>query len=705
MIRKLSLLLISIFICLHSFGQMTSNEAHPLYQIDKELKTGNKKALFEIAPYFDSKIELVERFAYNHISANNESEVAKRIVEVNSIFTDTEIIIDENTSSQDFLKFLNANLQNIVYSEYANAFLITPLEKRSVKIRFREITDEKKLILIDEYQSILSSLENQEIETLIKSKDSKALFIIASELFKERDWLNTFSYGSKTGEYVKLLQILTNFEIEVEGDFNKMTWHIEEEFYPMAALNLLSYFSANYTKFKWNKEKNIFENNDIEILTIGKESSLFQLLGSENDSIAIDAFIQLTTCRQQQVIDLANEYESDRIDINNSLPTFPCMFLKQIVVLTDYCKENNFDFYGTEELRLNIEKLKSTLSFQERYELENLLIDNLSLNDITSFEYWCLIYESNFQLTHSAGRILDKFYSKNWVELVSTSKYLDLYLLKSQLFDKLGIIGICNNYLVKFTGSSESVKNILNNHSSAYHIIKGQLEKAQTFANKSISYKIKDKKEWRGNRDTVIYDISSRIDELLLSVNDSSETQNELIEILSMINYNQIDTAISAIENYHFKYNCQKYSFVDRDFGLEIVGDLTEDSIRNEFIKIYSNNSEYELYSYYLDLSSIDYKSKNNELDYDKIYEVLKYDVVTAFVGGGGGDQDYLTYSIIKLLELTFNTTLDYPKKLCRSRNMYGCNSRDRAIEWRKYLIDNKLLRKEHNEPVSFTYR
>ena len=85
---------------------MTSDQSHKLYKIEQKLKSGDKNAFFDIAPYFDSKKKLTERLAHNHISATNESEVAKRIVEVNSIFTDNEIQIDENTSKRDFLNFL-----------------------------------------------------------------------------------------------------------------------------------------------------------------------------------------------------------------------------------------------------------------------------------------------------------------------------------------------------------------------------------------------------------------------------------------------------------------------------------------------------------------------------------------------------------------------------------------------------------------------
>jgi hypothetical protein len=683
---------------------MTSNEAHPLYKIDKRLKTGDKNALFEIASYFDSKKELVERFAYNHISANNESEVAKRIVEVNSIFTDTEIIIDENTSSQDFLKFLNANLKNIVYSEYANAFLITPLEKRSVKIRFREITDEKRLNLVNEYQSILSSLENPEIETLIKSKDSKTLFIIASELFKERNWLNTFSYGSKTGEYVKLLQILTNFEIEVEGDYNKMTWHIEEEFYPKAALNLLCYFSANYSMFKWNEEKKIFENNDIEILSIGKESSLFQLLGSENDSMAIDAFVQLTTCSIRQVIDLANEYESARIDNNYSLPTFPYRFLKQLVELTDYCKSNSIDFVGTKELRRDIELLKSKLSFSERRKLENRLIHSLTLDDITAFEYWALIYEKSWGLTYSAGRILDVFYSKNWNTLLYDNKYLDCYLKKSMLFDNLGIIGVCNNYLTKFTNLQEVGIEKLNKLESKDKTIKSQIEKAKVLCKLPIISPNDTMKINVANYDFEVRNLSQSI--LKISkIEDYNEMEDSLTDILSKIAYNQIGEAMKEIENIKYKeFEWKKYSFLERDFGFFIYGNFDSIATRNEFLLDYMKFSELEFYKNMLTKAGTEYFNQKNEIDYDKIYDALKYNVVVAFVGGGGGRDDNEVYAVIKLLELTHNTTLGYPKKLCNSNGIYGCNSQDRANYWMQYLIDKGLLKYVHKEPVSFHY-
>ena len=702
--KKFTLLLLSIFICLSSIGQITSNKAHPLYKIDKELKLGNKTALYEIAPYFDSKKELEEKFAYNHISARNESEVAKRIVKVNSIFTNTEIIIEENTSSQDFLKFLNANIENITYSKYANAFLITPLETRFVNIRFREITEVKRLKLKDEYQGIFSSLANQEIKSLIESKDPKSLFIITSELFKERNWLNTFGDGSKKDEYIKLLQLLTNVEIEVEGDYNKMTWHIDEEYYPIAALNLLCYLSANYPKFKWNENKKIFENNDIKIFAIGKENSLFQLLGSENDSIALSAFIQLTTCNPAKVTELANEYLRADFDHNYVLPTFPYKFLKQLVALTNYCDINNIDFAGTKELQKHIMLLRSDLSFSERRKLEDTLIKIFTLDDITAFEYWALIYEQSWGLTYSAGRMLDIFYSNHFSEILNNNKQLNLYLKKSSIFDNLGIIGVCNNYLKKFTYLKEYGVERLNTLQTTDAEINTEIEKANIICYQPIKIFNDTMKVNIANKDFVVNNLRQNII-AIKKIKDQEKLEDSLTELLSKINYNQIGEAMKEIEDIKFKESeWKKYSFLERDFGFFIYDNFDTITGRNEFLADYEKFSEFNFYKNMLIKAESNYFYDDNTLNYDKIFDALKYNVVVAFVGGGGGRQDNEVYSIIKLLELTHKTTLGYPKKLCNSNGIYGCDSQDRANYWLQYLTDNKILKLPHNEPISFHY-
>jgi hypothetical protein len=503
-----------------------------------------------------------------------------------------------------------------------------------------------------------------------------------------------------------LLQILTHFEIAVEGDYKEMTWHIEKEVFSDAALNLLCYFYANYPNFKWNEEKNIFENNDIQISPIGKENVLFQLLNSKNDSTALDAFIQLTTCNPAKVIELADEYEEARIYRNYIIPIFPYRFLKQLVILTEYCAANEIDFNGSIQLKTAITQLQSDLSFSERRELEDRLINNLTLEEITAFEYWVLIYESSWRLTYSAGRILDIFYSKNWDKLMEDKQQLDCYLKKSILFSRLGINGICNNYLKKFDHSQQNILDKLENYQTSDEDIKIQIEK---IISKKNSDSFEEEKEnetesfsWEGNNDYGVKDIEKQLNKLMKDTKKINFMDYAISGLLSQISYEQIPTAMTLIENIHFEHTWKKYSFIEDDFGFFEVGNFNKEEVRNEFLSLYSRLSEYELYAYYLDKAGIDYET-NNDLDFDKIYEILKYNIVAAFVGSMTSKNNEV-YSLIKLLELTFDTTLGFPKKLCNSNNMYACSSNERAKAWREYLLENNLLKKQHNEPVSFKY-
>ena len=132
-----SLLLIVLF-CAATVGS-SFNTSSPVYDIEKKLRGGDKEALFEIAAYFDSKIKVTGTLLHD-LFQTTEGDIAKRIVRENCIFTEAEIYIDENTSSEDFILFLEDNEKEIVFSDIAKAFIVTPLEKRTSKILFREIS-------------------------------------------------------------------------------------------------------------------------------------------------------------------------------------------------------------------------------------------------------------------------------------------------------------------------------------------------------------------------------------------------------------------------------------------------------------------------------------------------------------------------------------------------------------------------------------
>lgn len=694
----ITILLFSVLINNKSFGQK-----HPIYTLEQKLMKGDQSALFDIAKYFDSKKEVTE-FLGHHVIHTNESEVAKRIAEENCIFTDSEITISNSTTSNDFLTFLNINKNKITFSKMAEAFIITPLKFRTSRVEFREIPENKKSELQAKYAELITKewVKQSKIDSLINIRSPKALLGIASELYKIRYRFNT--YHSNENEFTELLQILLGCEIAVENERKELTWHIDKTFYPEASLNLLIYFEGNYSSFKWEEQSSTFRNDRIQIKAIGKEEFLFQFLNNSNDSIALDAFIQLTRCSPAKVIQLADEFQKADIDNSWAIPIFPYKILKQLVVFTDYCKQNDIDFEGTEKLTSIIDKLDSNLSFTERRKLEDSIINHLPINEITAFEYWAAIKQQSAGITYSAGRILDIYYSKHWAEILKTEQYLKLFLKKSYLFNQLGIIGLCNNYLVKFINSGDlGIKN-LESVQTEDNEIKNQIEKAKPFCKQTLKVPNDTMKVNDGNRDYNISNIAGKI-KAIKAIQNQEKLKDDLVELLSQINYSQIGEALREIENIKFKKSSwEKYTFMERDWGFFIDDNFDTLPTRTAFLNLYDKLSEFDLYSYYLDKAAIDYKNKDNSLNYDKIYDILKYNVIEAFAGGGGGKRDNEVYAIIKILELTHKTTLGYPKKLCNSNGIYGCNSQDRANEWMWFIENNKLLRESKNEPVSFHY-
>ncbi|MGI4866225.1 MAG: hypothetical protein ACRYFZ_20030 [Janthinobacterium lividum] len=686
-------------------AQQSVAQQSPLQQLGGRLRRGDQQALLELAPYLDSHRVVTEFLGY-HVLKVEEASIAKRLLTENCLFTASELNLDSAVSARQFTTFLAANRSRLVFSPLATAFLLTPLEQRTAITHFRVISPARQQELEARAADLFGQpwAQASKVDSLVAHENPAALLVIAAELFKVRERFN--EYIAKE-EYTDLLQLLTGTEIGTENERHEISWHLDKDFEPASQLNLLIYLTNAYRHYTWNQREHRFVNPAQTVAQPGREKELFDLLSSPIDSTATRAFTQLTACPPALVGALAVEQDKADINTNYALPTFPYRFLPQLALLTEYCRANGLNYTGSTALRQAIAKLKTDLSFAERYHLENQLINSLAVSESTALEYWTLINEDSFQLVFSSGRILDILYSRHWPQLLADRQQLNCYLKKAALFDRLGIIGSCSSYLLKFSNSSPATLKMLTNYQTSDNDIRQQIRAVLT--NPAATHRpvtapgSSASNHNVGNDDHTVLDLETRFRALAPQGVASAAQQQALVELLANINYQQIGTTLKLLEPIQFAEARQKYSFMQSDWGFFSLGDFDQPAVRNEFLQLYTRLSEYDLYSHYLNEAGIDYRRPDQTLDYDKLYELLKFDNTRALAGGGGATDKKEVYALVKLLELHFHTTLGFPHKFCNSASMYGCSLVERTNAWLTYLTQHQLLKRPHQEPPSFS--
>jgi len=193
-------------------------------------------------------------------------------------------------------------------------------------------------------------------------------------------------------------------------------------------------------------------------------------------------------------------------------------------------------------------------------------------------------------------------------------------------------------------------------------------------------------------------------DKIEASMNlDVDEGSKFLIQqaIIDRIAYEDIGIVAGFMEFLSQKPGHMPYDFLHKDFGLPIFK-LEDPKAVKELIALHQKLGEYEFYIHYLKEFGVDFLNKKKKLDYNKINEILQFDIAAPFASDGGSLRDDYVYGLIKLLELTFDTRLGFHEKLNESQSFYKFTSSRRAAAWRKYLKEHNLLNKNKEVPPSF---
>ncbi len=178
--------------------------------------------------------------------------------------------------------------------------------------------------------------------------------------------------------------------------------------------------------------------------------------------------------------------------------------------------------------------------------------------------------------------------------------------------------------------------------------------------------------------------------------NVSSESKAAIQEaILARIDYTDIPVTVRFFE----QLPPEKIAFLYKDFGLPIF-DLDEKD-KHDLIFNITNLAESKVYEYYLKKFGVDFQNSKGELDFDKIYQILRFEIVLPFTGGGN-QRDLFTYGVIKLLEFKFKTRLGFHEKLNENQTFYTFSAAKRAAAWLKFLETKGLVKPDPSIPSSF---
>ena len=219
------------------------------------------------------------------------------------------------------------------------------------------------------------------------------------------------------------------------------------------------YWLQHYQDYSWDNTGNYFKNQKEKAEENESDDRLFNKLFQSNDKNTLNIYASLIRQNAEHIEIRCTPYHHVLFLPNRDLPAFPFISLEKLSQLNEYCEKTSMPFIPSPQLENELDKLKNKLRSSQRYALENALIASLKPEEITGVEYWGILNQNiNWETSISIGRILDKYYSKNWEQIIHNKKYLKLYLKKAILFSQLKLKGYCNDYLNKFKGMDDSLK-------------------------------------------------------------------------------------------------------------------------------------------------------------------------------------------------------------------------------------------------------
>ncbi len=226
-------------------------------------------------------------------------------------------------------------------------------------------------------------------------------------------------------------------------------------------MNQAIYWSKNYINYEYDADRRIFINIKLEEENEASATRLFKKLTSDNDMVALESFKDLSRYPPSIINKLYAKFQSVLRRANPRLPDFRYGFLENITLLQEFCEMEGIPIELSEEIHPLLDELKSDIPIKERYAIEDRIIKELELEDLTGLEIEGLVHSKNINFNFSISRILDIYYSKNLRKIMRSDLELRLFLKKSVLFSSIGVGGISNKYFSKLEKAKQQMESKL----------------------------------------------------------------------------------------------------------------------------------------------------------------------------------------------------------------------------------------------------
>ncbi|MDZ7879357.1 MAG: hypothetical protein U5L45_16870 [Saprospiraceae bacterium] len=297
-------------------------------------------------------------------------------------------------------------------------------------------------------------LQNSARFDMLSTRTPRLLFYLAAQMYLKPE---------QTAYYVHYLNRLTKVDCR-----NAMSSHLSSSDATSDAIHristiekqkdILRWWASHAEDFEWDESEHRFVSKAEATARAEELERQVRRLGSSNDSVAFAAFVHLTEGDPPTVVAMVERFRPILRAYNAHLPPLNYTYLEQMTALSAYCRKHGFSLRLPPHLTILMDSLRQIISEQKRYKIENQILEQINITNISAIEFYGLLYSVNVDWGFSIGRIIDIFYSKNWKQVIDNDAQLRLYLKKSALFKNIGVAGVSSMYDKKFDRRDEYVR-------------------------------------------------------------------------------------------------------------------------------------------------------------------------------------------------------------------------------------------------------